>query len=268
MAERREEDLDEGRMPFFEHLVELRDRLRNASIAFAIGVIGAWFFSEEIYAWLRGPLDNAWLANKAELGAQPVMTFKSVVEPFWVYLSVSLWAGIFVSSPVIFYQLWRFIAPGLYKHERKTGVVFGFFSGICFVAGAAFCYYVVLQRMYGFLLTYAKKGLIPNLLMTDYFDLTRDMMLAFGAIFELPVLIYFLAMVGLVTPRSLWRFNRWFVVIAFVIGAVLTPTPDVVSQILMALPMIGLYNLSILAAYLVSRKQTAAAAAAAANPEP
>jgi sec-independent protein translocase protein TatC len=261
MTNRREEELDEGRMPFFEHLVELRDRVRNSAIAFVIAIGLSWTFSEDIYKWLRGPLDAAWRTHK-ELGPNPVMSFGSVVEPFWVYFSVSMWAGIFLASPVIFHQIWKFIAPGLYKNERRIGVAFGFFSALFFVSGALFCYYVVLERLYQFMLGYADASLKPTLFMTDYLDITRNTMLAFGGIFELPILIYFLALAGVVTPRSLWRFNRIFVVIAFVVGAILTPSPDVVAQVLMAVPMIALYNLSILAAYFVSRRKAREAAAA------
>jgi sec-independent protein translocase protein TatC len=183
------------------------------------------------------------------------MAYASIVEPFWVDMSVALWAGIFVSSPFIFYQLWRFIAPGLYKKERNTGIWFAGFSGLFFISGAAFCYYFVLERLFTFLLDYADKETQPVLMLREYFDLTRNMMIAFGAVFELPLLIYFLAKLGLVTHRGLWRFNRWFVVIAFVIGAILTPSPDVPTQVMMAVPMIILYNLSIVVAWVVVRRR-------------
>ncbi len=245
---------DDGRMPFFEHIRELRDRARGAAIAFAIAFVGCWFFSQQIYDWLRAPVDEAWLANAAQLGDHPVLVFSKPTEPFWIYMSVSMWAGIFVASPFIFYQLWRFIAPGLYQREKRIGMAFATFSGVFFIAGALFCYYFVLGNLYRYLLEYGVKDkLIPQLNMSEYFDLTKDMMLAFGGVFELPLLIFFLAMVGLVTHRSLWRFNRWFIVLAFIIGAILTPSPDVVSQVMMALPMIGLYNLSILGAFFVVR---------------
>ncbi len=256
-----ETDLDSGRMPFFEHLRDLRDRLRNASIAFLIGFAACWFFAEDIYVWLRAPIDNAWLQHKDTLGDMPKMHFGSAVEPFWVYVSVSLWAGIFLSSPLIFHQLWQFIAPGLYKRERRIGVAFAFFSALFFVGGALFCYYVVLEQLYSFLLGYAGASLQPTLFMREYLDFTRNMMLAFGAVFELPMLILFLSMAGMVTHRSLWKFNRWFVVVAFIVGAILTPSPDVVSQILMATPMIVLYNLSIIVAYVVGRRRAAREAA-------
>lgn len=255
----RDAELEDGRMPFFAHLVELRNRLRNAAICFVGGVIVSWFFSKEIYAWLRGPLDKAW-KNHPELGEHTQMAFGSIVEPFWVYMSVSLWAGVFVASPFIFHQLWKFVAPGLYKRERRYAVSFGVISAGFFVCGALFCYYFVLDNLFSFLLDYADKTYTPVLFMRDYFDLTKNMMLAFGAVFELPILVYFLAVAGVVTPGSLWRFNRWFVVLAFIIGAVLTPSPDVVSQVLMALPMIVLYNASILVSFLVVRKRARAAA--------
>src|SRR6185436_2203639 len=181
--------------------------------------------------------------------------FSKPTEPFWVYMSVAMWAGIFVASPLIFYQLWRFIAPGLYKTERRIGLLFAFFSAVFFISGALFCYQFVLENLYTFLLSYADKNLQPQIMMGEYFDLTKDMMLAFGAVFELPLLIFFLAMVGLVTHRSLWKFNRWFIVLAFIIGAILTPSPDVISQIMMAVPMIVLYNLSILLAWRVTVKR-------------
>lgn len=247
-------DLDDGRMSFVEHLREFRRRLRNAAFYFITAAIACWFWSKEIYAWLRGPLDIAW-SQHPELGDTTKMKFFSIVEPFWVYMSVALWSGVFIASPFVFYQLWKFIAPGLYKSERRFGVVFAVCSAACFVAGALFCYYFVLDQLFVYLLKYADENNEPALSMREYFDLTKNMMLAFGAVFELPVLIYFMAKIGLVTARSLWRFNRWFVVIAFIIGAILTPSPDVVTQCLMALPMIGLYNLSIIVAYVVGRNK-------------
>ena len=249
------DELEASRMPFFEHLRELRSRLRNAAIAFVVAFVACWFFSERIYDWLRVPIDNAWFNNADVLGTTSVMHYSKPTEPFWIYMSVAMWAGIFVSSPFVFYQLWRFIAPGLYKKERRTGIAFAVFSAIFFITGALFCYRFVLENLYTFLLSYSDVHTQPTIMMGEYFDLTKDMMLAFGAVFELPLLIYFLAMVGLVTHRGLWKFNRWFIVLAFIIGAILTPSPDVISQIFMAVPMIALYNLSILAAYFVTRSK-------------
>jgi sec-independent protein translocase protein TatC len=252
-AESAESELEGGRMPFLSHLGELRDRVRNAAIAFVIAAFGCFYFSDKIFTWLKAPLFEVWKAKK--LPAEPQLVFLSLTEPFWVNMSIALWAGLFAASPFIFYQLWKFIAPGLYKRERRLGLSFAIFSALFFTAGAAFCRYFVIESLANFLLDYSDAATAPMLAMGLYLDLIRDLMLAFGAVFELPLLIYFLALIGMVTHRGLWKFNRWFVVIAFVIGAVLTPTPDVVTQLMMALPMIALYNLSIVLAWRVTKRR-------------
>jgi sec-independent protein translocase protein TatC len=247
-------DLEESRMPFLSHLRELRDRVRNAALCFVGAFVLCFVFADEIFDWLKTPLENVWDVKKH--GPFHVI-YTKLTEPFWVDMSIALWAGIFVASPFIFYQLWKFIAPGLYKKERRITVGFACFSAVFFVGGALFCYRFVLENLYGFLLSYSEKDQLAMPAMQDYLDLTRDMMLAFGAVFELPLLILFLSMVGLVTHRGLWKFNRWFIVIAFVVGAILTPSPDVVSQIMMATPMIALYNMSIILSWYVTRRREA-----------
>ncbi len=249
-----EGELEGSRMPFLAHLRELRDRVRNAAICFMVAFVVCWYFAKDIFAWLRAPMFNSWDVKK--LG-NPEVVYTKLTEPFWVDMSIGMWAGIFVSSPFIFYQLWRFIAPGLYKRERRYTIAFAIFSALFFIAGALFCYYFVLDNLYSFLLGYGGSDLKPMIAQQEYLDLTRDMMLAFGAVFEMPLLIYFLALIGLVTHRSLWKFNRWFIVIASVIAAVLTPSPDVVSQIMMLIPMVVLYNLSIVLAWRVTKKREA-----------
>jgi sec-independent protein translocase protein TatC len=255
-------ELEQSRMPFLAHLAELRNRVRNAAIYFVVAFVVCWYFAGKIYAWLREPMFGVWadlnadrIAHNLKPLGEPHMVFGKLTEPFWVDMSIGMWAGVFAASPFIFFELWKFIAPGLYKRERRYTVAFAAFSALFFVVGALFCYYFVLGNLYGFLLGYGDENLTPMIMMKDYLDLTRDMMLAFGAVFELPLLIYFLALVGLVTHRSLWKFNRWFVVLAFIIGAILTPSPDVMSQCMMATPMIVLYNLSILLAWRVTAKR-------------
>ena len=243
-----------GRMPFLSHLRELRDRVRNAALFFVGAFIVCFIFNEDIFKWLEQPMKDSWDVSK--MGEFKVV-YTTLTEPFWVGMSIALWAGIFVASPFIFYQLWKFIAPGLYKKERRITIAFAAFSGIFFIGGAVFCYYFVLPNLYDFLLSYSDNEQKAMIAMQGYLDLTRDMMLAFGAVFELPLLITFLAMVGMVTHRGLWKFNRWFVVIAFVVGAILTPSPDVVSQIMMAMPMILLFNMSILMAWRVTLRREA-----------
>ncbi len=270
-----EAELEKGRMPFLQHLVELRDRVRNAAIFFILSFLVCWYFAKEIFGWLRQPLFDIWLQHCTDVAVgcvatgvtpdndwgPPKLIYTGLTQPFWTDMSVGLWAGIFLASPFIFYQLWRFIAPGLYKRERRTTISFAVFSALFFVSGALFCFYFALPKLYDFLLSYNDRNLQSLPSITEYLDLTRDMMLAFGAIFELPLLIYFLAMVGLVTHRGLWKFSRWFIVLAFIIGAILTPGPDVVSQFMMATPMIVLYNISILLAWRVTKRREAKAAA-------
>jgi len=295
----REAELEGGRMPFLSHLVELRDRVRNAAICFVVAFLVCWYFADDIFTWLRQPLEDIWMQHTGPalaaiaardapyntslaainaslapyhvhfpLGAvQPPLDwgpfkliYTGLTQPFWVNMSVALWAGIFVASPFIFYQLWRFIAPGLYKRERRVTIAFAVFSAVFFVAGALFCFELALPRLYDFFLGYNSRTLQSLPSIQEYLDITRDSMLAFGAIFEMPLLIYFLAMIGLVTHRSLWKFSRWFIVLAFIIGAVLTPGPDVVSQFTMALPMIALYNISIVFAWRVTVKRERAEA--------
>jgi sec-independent protein translocase protein TatC len=268
-------ELEGGRMPFMQHLGELRDRVRNAAIAFVAAFMVCWGFADEIFAWLCKPMFDIWdqhsgpeIERLIQLKLLPAtwnwgpskMIYIGLTEPFWVNMSVALWAGIFLASPFIFYQLWRFIAPGLYKRERKVAASFTVLSVVFFVSGALFCYRYALPALNNFMLGYISPHLQAQLQIEKYLDLTRDMMLAFGAIFEMPLLIYFLAMIGVVTHRSLWKFSRWFVVLAFVIGAVLTPGPDVLSQFLMAIPMIALYNISILFAWRVTVKRERAQA--------
>jgi sec-independent protein translocase protein TatC len=275
-----ESELDDSRMPFLEHLRELRTRLRNAILALTVGFVIAFIFSQELFVLLARPLVETWNEVGNEAAGAPVLYFNSLIEPFWVYLSVSLWGGIFISSPLIFHQLWLFIAPGLYRKERRYGLAFAGCSAILFIGGAAFCYFFVLPAGYRFFLSYSthnlaeiKRGigvdysvadaiaLQPLLGMDAYLSFVKKLLLAFGLVFELPLVLFFLSLAGVVTHRGLWRFNRWFTVIAFIVAAILTPGPDVISQIFMALPMIVLYNLSIVLAYLVARRRAAAAAA-------
>lgn len=274
MAEQQQQLDDSATMPLIEHLRELRKRLRNSIIALIVGFLIAYSFKETLFALLLRPYSNVWtqLGKTNPAFGEPTVYFKSLLEPFWVYFTMSMWAGVFVASPFIFHQLWRFVAPGLYQKEKRYGVAFAVTSAVSFIGGAAFCYILVLEPVYEFLLGYASANianmsggivgqdlapsvaLLPLPMMDDYMVLARRMLLGFGLIFELPLLIFFLSLVGLVTHRSLWKFNRWWIVLSFVIGAILTP-PDIFSQILMAGPLIVLYNLSILIAYVVTKRR-------------
>ena len=257
-----EKDLAEGRMAFSGHLRELRDRLRNSVIALAVGFGVAMNFREEIYVMLAQPLVTAWVNLRPENAALGEMSFYfgDLIGPFWTYFSLAFWGGIFVASPVIFYQLWKFIAPGLYKNERRWGIAFAIASAILFVGGATFCYIMVLPAVCEFLLGYSTESLaagdvaiaikpLPD--MREYLDFAKRLLIGFGLIFELPLVILVMSFAGMVTHRSLWKFNRWAILLSFVVSAALTP-PDIYSQMFMAGPLIVLYNLSIILSLIVT----------------
>ncbi len=238
----------------------------------------AFLFAQELAAILAKPLVDAWSAHKDALGA-PALHFRSLVEPFWTSMSVAFWFSLIFSAPILFYQLWRGITRARAPHRQNMALPFAAATAICFGGGALFCYFVVLPVAFDFFLGFADDNLAamsnalgvnyqlgsavslrPALLLDPYLALTIRLLLAFGLVFELPIAIFFMASIGLVTHRGLWRFNRWAVVLAFVVGAVLTPSPDVLSQVLMAGPLLVLYNLSIIIAWFLTRRRERAVA--------
>ena len=276
MADAKPKQLDDNAtMPFVEHLRDLRTRLRNSIIALLGGFGVAYMYKEQITLLMLEPYRNVWAALKLKnpVFEEPAMYFTSMTEPFWAFFLMSLWAGLFISSPLVFHQIWKFIAPGLYQNERRYGIGFVVASVVFFSGGSLFCYQFVLEPMYSFLLGFATENLEniagltggtggaaplalrPMLTIQDYLSLARRLILAFGLIFELPLVIFFLSLVGAITHRGLWKFNRWWTVLSFIVGAILTPSPDIFSQIMMAGPMILLYNLSIIPAFLITRRR-------------
>ena len=276
-------------MTFGEHLGELRTRLLYCVYALLGCTLVAYYFSDFLFVLLAQPLIRAW--SEAGLG-QPRLHFANPIEPFFTYMKIALIGGVFFASPIIFYQLWKFVAPGLYKHEKKYVVPFSFVSGLLFIGGGSFGYFVVFPLAFRFFLGFARTNmgamekllggavkvsvqqkfdLTPVLMMGEYFSLVWKLLLAFGVVFELPLLLLAFSLIGVVSYKTLWRFNRYFIIIAFVLAALLTPGPDVISQVLMAVPLIVFYNLSILLSFLFfrrrERRKAAAEAAAAAEGE-
>jgi sec-independent protein translocase protein TatC len=255
-------------------LAAVRGKLRVAIASVAVIWMAAFFFAERITVLLAQPLVDAWSRRAAEEGLGRVaLHFGSLLEPFWTFMSLSFWVAIVVASPVLFFQLWKALAPRLAERHRRLGVPFAGLTGLFFIAGVVFGYLFVMPLAFDFLLSYSEQNLAamheaaglsgplalrPALFIEPYLRLTIRMLLAFGLAFELPVLLGLLSWLGLVSHRGLWRFNRWAVVVAFAIAALLTPGPDVVSQVLMALPLVALYNLSILVAWLIGRRRAAA----------
>jgi len=247
----------EKTMTFWEHLEELRTRLRRAIIAFGIAAVAAWFAREQVLSFVVYPFNKAWRAEN--IPGNPQLHFAAPSDAFIAYMKLSMIAGLVVAAPAIFWQLWAFIAPGLYAKEKKTSLLFVASSTFLFASGGLFGWYVAFPVAFGYFLSLAGDlgtngiEITPTVMMTNYLDFVGKMLLAFGAIFEIPLISVFLAASGIVNYKQMWKFGRWFILIAFILGAVLTP-PDVASQLVMAIPMCLLYFASIGLAYIFGRK--------------
>ncbi len=238
--------MDEASMSFTGHLEELRSRLIKCLVAVGIGFGGSYFFKEEFFQILSRPLLKA-------MGEKGTMIFTGVPEPFFVYLKVALVAGVFFSAPVILYELWAFIAPGLYSHEKRYVVPFVFFSSLLFVVGTFFAYYVVCPFGFKFLLGFATYNIQPMLAIKEYFSFSTKLLLAFGFVFQLPLFIVFLSKAGIVTPQTLSRQRKYVILLIFIVAAILTP-PDVATQFMMAGPLLALFEIGIIMARIFGKK--------------
>jgi sec-independent protein translocase protein TatC len=238
MASRRD---PEASMSFLEHLEELRRVLLRSILALGVAFCVCWAFSDQIYEFLARPLTEA-------LPAGHSLAYTGLADPFVLYMKVALLAGIFLACPFVLWQLWRFVAPGLHAHERRLAAPFIVSGTALFVAGGAFGYYIAFPAACRFFISVGQP-FNPVITIREFFRLEMQVLLWMGVIFELPVLIYFLSRIGIVTPRFLWEKFSYAVFIIFVIAAVITP-PDVVSQLLMALPMVALYLIGIGVAWL------------------
>jgi sec-independent protein translocase protein TatC len=237
-------------MTILEHLEELRSRLVKILIATAIGFGIGYYFSNEIFAYLKKPLILALPEASKNL------IYTGLTEAFFTYLKVGLLAGIFIASPFILYQIWAFISPALYKKERTVLMGVTVVSVFLFVGGAAFGYYVVFPVGFDVLLKMTSNtGELPMIKMQEYFSFVMWMLLAFGACFELPVVIFLLGRFGIVSYQGLKKFRVYALLGAFILGGVLTPTPDVVNQTLLAVPLIILYEISIWVVYFFGKKK-------------
>jgi sec-independent protein translocase protein TatC len=229
------------------HLVELRKRLGLAVLSVFIAFIIAFVFHEAILAWITAPLNEA-LEQVAQLSikaAEGMVTTHQVGGAFFVALKVSFFAGLLGALPFILYQIWLFVAPGLYNNEKKMILPFVIGGSVMFFVGVLFAYYIVTPFGFQFLITFGSFLYTPLINIEDYVGFFTKIMMGFGIAFELPVFAYFLALLGLVTDKTLKDFFKYAVIIIFVVAALLTP-PDVLTQLLMAVPLVLLYGLSIL----------------------
>jgi len=258
--------MEEMKMPFTEHLVDLRKRIVICLIFVMIGFAAAFNYSEDIFRFLTFPLKYDISLSITSPYVQLIerkathstsLVFLAPAEAFWMHMKIAIITGIVFSLPVIFSQLWKFISPGLLHKEKKYVIPFVIITTTFFLIGAAYCFFLVLPFAMGFLLTYKTESMIPMISVEKYVDFCLKFILAFGAIFELPVLIVFFTRMGFVSPKTLAKHRKYAILIAFVVAAILTPTPDVFNQTLMAVPIIVLYEIGILVSRIFVRRKAA-----------
>jgi sec-independent protein translocase protein TatC len=231
---------EESKMPLFQHLEELRSRLLICCLAVGIGFVISYFFSNRIFEVLIKP----WI-NAMPPGQPAKLIYTAPHEAFFVYMKVSFISGTLLAAPVILWQIWRFVAPGLYENERRYMLPVIFCSSFCFVSGVLFGYFVVIPVAFRFFASFASEYITPMLRTTEYLSFANRMLLCFGVTFQLPVFAFFLAKMGVISSDFLKRKRKWAIVLIFIAAAVLTPSPDVVSQLLMAMPLLVLYEASV-----------------------
>jgi sec-independent protein translocase protein TatC len=243
----KEDELAGTEAPFVSHLIELRDRLIRALIAVAVGCIALaiWPGPAGLYDWLAQPL-------VAHLPQGTKLIATNVISPILVPLKILLMGGFLLALPVVLYQVWAFVAPGLYSHEKKLVLPLVITSTVLFFIGVAFCYFIVIPGMSQFIQAFAPTAITAAPDIEQYFGFVLTLFLVFGISFEVPVAVIVLARIGLVTIEQLRKFRGYFVVVAFVVAAVVTP-PDVISQLALAIPMCILYELGIVAAQIFIR---------------
>ena len=239
---------DDVQLSLRDHLMELRKRLKWALVWLMLGFGASYYWSQQIFHFMMQPVFAALPEGERALH------FASSVEPFIIYLKVGLYSGLFVSSPFIFWQIWMFVAPGLYRRERRKIAPFVLAATVFFVAGAAFCYLVILPPAFQFLINTAGPDIKPVLMMDEQLGLVMMMLLAFAIIFELPMVLTLFAMMGVVDYKFLSKYRRHAIIVNVIIAAFVTPTGDPFNLALMALPMMVCYELGVLGARIFGKK--------------
>jgi sec-independent protein translocase protein TatC len=234
------------KMSFLDHLDELRKRLLVSIVAILAGFLICWNYADRIFAKIQDPITR--FLPKGES-----LAYTRLTAPFFLYMKVAFFAGLFIAAPVILLQVWLFIAPGLYKKERRYAAPFIIFATVFFLLGGWFGYGVLLPNTCKFFVDTGKqfKAMIT---IDDYFSFASTIILASGLVFETPILIFFLARLGIVTPAFLMQKLKYAIVLSFIIAAIVTPTPDMVTQTFLAVPMIALYLVGVLVAWMFGKK--------------
>lgn len=239
--------MNEEKQPFVSHLKELRDRLVICLIAIAVAFIGTFYWKEYIFRFLMDPFIRIMPENSS-------FVFIGVTEAFLTYFKLAFVSALFVTSPVVLFEIWRFVAPGLYEKEKKYAIPFIVFGSLFFIGGALFCYYLVMPVAFRFFVSYAAEYIIPMPDIKSYMNLTLKMLVVFGLIFQLPLLSFFLARAGIIRAATLRKKRRYAILGVFIVSALFTP-PDMAGQLFLAIPLWGLYELSILIARIFGKKE-------------
>ena len=239
--------IEDEKLPFTSHLEELRKRLITVAIAVGVGFVAAFGFKEHLFKILVQPLINVMKEGET-------LIYTGLPEAFFTYLKVAFLTGLMVASPIILYQFWMFVAPGLYKNERRMMMPIVLLSSFFFIGGALFGYYVVFPWGFKFFMGFATETIRPLPSMKEYFGVSAKLLLAFGLVFELPLVLTFMAKLGIVSVDFLKK-NRKYALLLFFAGAAILTPPDVITQILMALPLMVLYEISIIGAKIFGKKK-------------
>jgi len=234
-------------MTFLEHLEDLRKRIFYSFLSIVVLIVPAWVFSKDVFQILARPLTQ-------HLPSGTKMAFTGLTAPFMLYIKVAFLTALFVASPFIFLQIWLFVAPGLYRKEKKYIIPFVLFTTVFFILGALFGYFIVFPWACRFFLNLGA-DFQPVITVDSFFSLTIKILLGIALVFEMPTLIFFLSRMGIVTSRWMIRNFKYAVLAVFIIAAIITPTPDMITQSILAVPMLGLYALSILIAFLFGKER-------------
>ena len=249
-----------GAMTFFEHLSELRKRIVNSLISIGIGGAIGWFVAPHFVNWIVKPMTDA--LTKAHL--EPKLVYSHPAGFLNLLITLSIYLGIVIASPWILYQIWLFVAPALYKHERSAITGFLFSTVFLFLAGIAFGYFISLPYVLRFLISF-QGPVVPLINVDEYFDLILMVLLGLGLVFELPVLIFFLSLFGIVTPKFLMKNFRYAILVIAILAAILTPTPDATTMLVFMAVLVALYFVGVAVSWVVVRRRERRLAAAEAH---
>ena len=241
------ENPDDAKIPLIAHLEELRDSIVRIVVAIGLGFLVSYGFKDWLFKVLTKPLADV-------MPAESFMIYTALPEAFFIYMKLALFASIFLTSPFCLYQIWKFISPGLHSREKRYVVPFVLASSSLFIGGVLFGYFIVLPPAFRFFVSFSSDFLKPMFSLKEYLSISLKFLLGFGASFQLPVFLFFMTKIGIVNSRILAKQRRYAILAIFIVAAILTPSPDAVTQILMALPLIVLYEIGIVVAKLAEKK--------------